>query len=374
MGHNAFSAGKATDEQRCFSANKRAAGNFLQANPNAAGCEPREDTIIISFTARGWHELLFHQGDYCGINLWSGCLVLLSVQPSIGQRGLRVPALDNNRKGITTMWGVLSASLFFLPFNQLVAWLILLASVGMGIYHHIITPTGLGILAGFAVLIGLKLRYRQPSALSIALEAILVIGAIALFCHLLPGFNNPVMIDGQPGPLSASFKLYYNFDKALLPFLLFACLPTLFNAAQADKNATPVAWLLLILSIPVLLLLAVGLGGLKIELHAPEWILAFLMANLFFVAMAEEALFRGYLQQRLRQWLGAYPALIITALAFGAAHLAGGMLLVGFATLAGLIYGLAWMWSGRLWVPILFHFGLNVIHLLFFTYPHYLHA
>lgn len=43
----------------------------------------------------------------------------------------------------------------------------------------------------------------------------------------------------------------------------------------------------------------------------------------------------------------------------------------GFAGLAGVIYGIAWMWSGRLWVATLFHFGLNLIHLLFFTYPMY---
>ena len=96
------------------------------------------------------------------------------------------------------------------------------------------------------------------------------------------------------------------------------------------------------------------------------------MANLFFVCMAEEALFRGYLQQRLSQWLGPAGADRRRPV-FGAAHLAGGMLMVIFATLAGVIYGPAWMWSGRLWVPILFHFGLNLIHLLFFTYPLYQH-
>ncbi|SQL02415.1 CAAX amino protease [Pseudomonas aeruginosa] len=42
-----------------------------------------------------------------------------------------------------------------------------------------------------------------------------------------------------------------------------------------------------------------------------------------------------------------------------------------FAGLAGLIYGLAWLWSGRLWVATLFHFGLNLTHLLLFTYPLY---
>ena len=37
---------------------------------------------------------------------------------------------------------------------------------------------------------------------------------------------------------------------------------------------------------------------------------------------------------------GARPALIVAATVFGAAHLAGGMLMVIFATLAGVIYGL----------------------------------
>jgi membrane protease YdiL (CAAX protease family) len=131
-------------------------------------------------------------------------------------------------------------------------------------------------------------------------------------------------------------------------------------------------WAVLIACIPAFLLLAVALGGLKIEMHAPAWIGSFVVANVFFVCLAEEALFRGYLQQRLGQWLGAFPALLITALLFGAAHFTGGPLLMASAALAGVIYGLAWLWSGRLWVAVAFHFALNLMHLLFFTYPLYL--
>ncbi len=39
--------------------------------------------------------------------------------------------------------------------------------------------------------------------------------------------------------------------------------------------------------------------------------------------------------------------------------------------LGGNIYGLAWLCSGKLWIATLFHFLLNLIHLLFFTYPFY---
>jgi len=45
------------------------------------------------------------------------------------------------------------------------------------------------------------------------------------------------------------------------------------------------------------------------------------------------------------------------------------VLLMIFAALAGLIYGLVWHWSGRLWLATAFHFALNMVHLLFFTYP-----
>ncbi|MDF5804597.1 CPBP family intramembrane metalloprotease [Pseudomonas aeruginosa] len=68
---------------------------------------------------------------------------------------------------------------------------------------------------------------------------------------------------------------------------------------------------------------------------------------------------------------GPWPALALASALFGLAHFAGGPLLMLFAGLAGLIYGLAWLWSGRLWVATLFHFGLNLTHLLLFTYPLY---
>jgi len=113
------------------------------------------------------------------------------------------------------------------------------------------------------------------------------------------------------------------------------------------------------------------LGGLRIEPHAPEWFAQFALANIFFVSLAEEALFRGYLQQRLSRIVHPVVALLMASVLFGLMHYSGGLLLIIFASLSGIIYGLAWMWSGRLWVATLFHFGLNCVHLLFFTYPVY---
>ncbi|EHP3620765.1 CPBP family intramembrane metalloprotease, partial [Salmonella enterica] len=104
-------------------------------------------------------------------------------------------------------------------------------------------------------------------------------------------------------------------------------------------------------------------------LHFPSWLPQFVFANIFFVSLAEEALFRGYIQQRLSMLVHPVLAMVIAAVIFGAFHYTGGILLAVFAAFAGVIYGIAWMWSRRLWVAVLFHFGLNICHLLFFTYP-----
>ncbi|HFW0061985.1 TPA: lysostaphin resistance A-like protein, partial [Salmonella enterica subsp. diarizonae serovar 61:l,v:z35] len=128
-------------------------------------------------------------------------------------------------------------------------------------------------------------------------------------------------------------------------------------------------WGLLCLSIPFLLFVAVLVGGLRPEIHFPSWLPQFALANIFFVSLAEEAFFRGYIQQRLTMLCNPVIALIIATVIFGAFHYSGGILLVVFAMLAGAIYGIAWMWSRRLWVAVLFHFSFNICHLLFFTYP-----
>ncbi len=58
------------------------------------------------------------------------------------------------------MWGVLAASLFFLPFNRLIAWVILAASAGMGLYHGVLTPLSLSYLLAIVALAGLRHHFR----------------------------------------------------------------------------------------------------------------------------------------------------------------------------------------------------------------------
>ncbi|WP_340610660.1 CPBP family intramembrane glutamic endopeptidase [Xenorhabdus bharatensis] len=268
-------------------------------------------------------------------------------------------------------WTLLAASLALLDIRQKIAFFIAFLAIAVGIstqilaYPAIISLLMISVLGVVHVYFNIK---RHIIGKSIT-EAMLVIVSILLFIHFIPGFHNLKYLDKvQVGPLSAPFSMYFNFDKALIPFLLLCCMPSLFRCTPVVK-APAHGWALLIAAIPALLGLATMLGGLAVELHLPGWFPAFVVANILFVSLAEEALFRGYIQQKLSQWMNPYFALLITSLLFGAAHFAGGGLLMAFATLAGLIYGIAWMWSGRLWVAVGFHFTLNVLHLLFYTYP-----
>lgn len=225
-------------------------------------------------------------------------------------------------------------------------------------------------VAALVSLAGLLLAWRTPGLpqpwRGVALTLVLL-WAMALTLHLVPGFDNLKVLDRvQAGPASVPFTLYLNLDKPLIFFGLLLAWPALLGPG-GTMRWRPLA--LLILPLAALLITAWQLGALKPDVGLPHWWWLFAFNNLLFTCVAEEALFRGLIQQgvasRSKPWLG----LLVASLLFGAAHLAGGPLLVLFAALAGACYGLAFQLSGRLSVAILLHFLFNFAHLALFTYP-----
>jgi membrane protease YdiL (CAAX protease family) len=261
------------------------------------------------------------------------------------------------------MWYLLATSLAALSLNKSLAYLMLGLTAFLGWKQSILDAPALLVIASIVVgWSAVEWLRNKNNKYTYLVEGLCVAIAVALVLHVIPGFHNPKVLDAVVvGPQSIPFSMYFNMDKAVVPFFLITCMPTLFVAKPLYK-AGKVGWGILVLAIPALLLLAVALGGLRIEPHAPEWFAQFALANIFFVSLAEEALFRGYLQQRLSRIIHPVVALLIASVIFGLMHYSGGLLLIIFASLSGIIYGLAWMWSGKLWVATLFHFGLNCVH------------
>ncbi|MEX3071186.1 lysostaphin resistance A-like protein [Vibrio alginolyticus] len=208
---------------------------------------------------------------------------------------------------------------------------------------------------------------QQGKALYLFGWGVVLIWCAVLFLHLMPGFNNLKVLDKVvSGSQSLPFSMYLNLDKPLAFFaLLFANPKLLGEAKQVDFKRV------LFIVVPLLALLPIAsfLGALNVELSLPSWWWLFAINNLMITCAAEEALFRGVIQQSLSRRFNWKIGLAVASILFGFAHIAGGGLLVVFATLAGLGYGLVFHVTGRLWCAVLVHFLFNFVHLLFFTYP-----
>lgn len=201
-----------------------------------------------------------------------------------------------------------------------------------------------------------------------------VLLCLALALHAIPGFQNPLL----SGPLSlsddsASFSLYASLDKGFAAFALLALV-----APQALSLDTPIhhrARLLLIGGggIIVLLSLALVLGIVRWDPKLPVFLPQFIGVNLLITCVAEEALFRGILQEQLQQrWLsrnGQWLAILLPAGLFGLMHLQAGTGFALLAILAGSLYGYIYQRSRYLPAAVLCHALLNLAHLLMLSYP-----
>jgi uncharacterized protein len=109
-------------------------------------------------------------------------------------------------------------------------------------------------------------------------------------------------------------------------------------------------------------------GGVRLQLDPARSLAALAAGFLAFLAVAliEELLFRGFLFQRLRDGLGAWPALLILAVLFALAHWSNpgmeGAVKI-WATLdtvlGALVLGLAYLRTNSLALPVGIHLGWN---------------
>ncbi|WP_137972599.1 CPBP family intramembrane glutamic endopeptidase [Pseudomonas sp. F(2018)] len=236
-------------------------------------------------------------------------------------------------------------------------------ALGMGLALGFIEPSGLALSAAFIawVLFGER---RLPRWLWWSGG---LLGGIALAAHLLPGFQ-PTLL-WSPRQLSDDappYALRLSWDKLLLGLTLLAWWLGQPSRPTIHRRLAALAGLITLLAVP-LAALALGLVGWQPKWPQQLWL--WLAVNLGVAVLAEELLFRAWLQPALVARLGTVAGLIATALLFGAAHLPFSPLFALVAVLAGLGYGLVFHCSGRLWPAVALHAAVNLSHVLLLSYP-----
>jgi len=234
-------------------------------------------------------------------------------------------------------------------------------------------------LLAILLLFGLSYTYFSYGNLSRLLKTILFLIIILLITgfliYIIPGFANSLVIDQERlSSLSCPFSMYLNFDKTIATLVIYITSGLLILEKPVDKKSILYTTLYLSICAGFVSLLGILTGYIKFEPKLPDILPIWVLNNMLFVCMAEEVIFRGFVQTHLKKFFNKKTNfqtlhITITSLIFGLAHFKGGVLYVILASICGWFYGYAYERTNRILCAMLVHFGLNLIHLTLFTYP-----
>jgi membrane protease YdiL (CAAX protease family) len=258
--------------------------------------------------------------------------------------------------------------------HPLLPALLFAAAVGAGLLAGVLHAPALIALLLFAGAAWLAGHARAAPLRAVAL-AVTILLALALAMHKLPGFNNPLLIDRvQLSANALPFTQYANFDKGAVGLFVLAWLCRRVSSWAELGTVLRQTLPVLVLTVAATLGFALAAGVVGIDVKLPQQTLSFIVVNLLFTVIAEEAFFRGLVQARLAgalqrfRW-GPWLAVMVSALLFGAAHLGGGVRYGILAGIAGIGYAWAYHRTQRIEAAILVHIALNAVHFIGFTYP-----
>ncbi|MER2490413.1 CPBP family intramembrane glutamic endopeptidase [Catenovulum sediminis] len=213
----------------------------------------------------------------------------------------------------------------------------------------------------------------------------------ALIIHIVPGFNNFEILDSVTlSENSVTYSLYLNYDKllaALYLSLLLPSIPSIRHTIKDNPNKFYASLLMTFFTLStVVFLLALKLSIIDFAPKIPTFWIEWILINLIITCFAEELLFRGFIQQKIKHALfqtqfqthkfqaqSSVIAITISSLLFGLAHIPAGAAYAILACALSLFYGYAFNKTQNILLPVLLHFTFNLLHFLFFSYPYLAH-
>jgi len=205
---------------------------------------------------------------------------------------------------------------------------------------------------------------------------IIVLLSFGFSFHLFPDVTNWLLADTlQVSQDAPAFAYYWNFDNPFIGLFVLGFHLKLLSTKFEIKAILTKTLTITCLSLGAILTATIFLGVVKFDPKCPLVTPVWLIGNLFFTVIPEEAFFRGFLQQQLTLVIPnkAAPVIanLIISIVFALAHIFfvsnPSYLLIAF--LASLLYGTLYHVTRSIESAIFAHYLLNVIHFIFFSYP-----
>lgn len=264
--------------------------------------------------------------------------------------------------------------LFYYLKDQFARTGIFVMIIGFGVFIKRIDWIGLPYILVLAALI-----YYALNANNRILRGWCFLFALGLsvysMLYPMPGIVNwPIVRDFTFSYQAVPYSMTLGLEKFLIGFFfLWFSSASLVNEGSWNK-VIKAFWLPALLCIAALMPVAFYFHYVQLDFKPTNFYFLWAIHNLFFVCVAEEAVFRGMIQNFLtlrfqRIGGGKWLALVIASALFGLIHFRGGWIYMVMAGVAGLFYGYAFMRARKIEASILTHFCLNSAHFLFFTYP-----
>jgi len=267
-------------------------------------------------------------------------------------------------------------SLIIAKKNRLFVWVTILAIfliyAYISKYLDLIAISGVLLFILVAHMSFLQVTATTPHLL-VGIKRVSVVGVLLigfyLASHHWSGFANPLLLENMKN-IGGTRPLNFNIDKAIVGYVLLAYLVSFNSRAIAWRIAIIYSLFVSLVACIVLIPSAILIGYADWQPTIPNGLALWIASNLFVTCIAEEAYFRGFIQNRLQDSLTVQPdrapiiALVMTSALFGIAHIGSGVVLACLAGIAGLFYGYVYQQTGRLAAAIFVHFSLNLTTLL----------
>jgi membrane protease YdiL (CAAX protease family) len=247
------------------------------------------------------------------------------------------------------------------------------AAIGAALSGGLIDARALAVLVLFAAACRVAGHATSRAAAVLAHVVVLAVAA-GLLLHVLPGFDNPRVLNGVVlSPGSEPYTKYLNFDKGVAGLFLLGIYAQLPARDEGHRHVPAFLWRFVVMT-ALVMAMSLTFAYVRWDPKLAPWWPLWAWSMVFLTALPEEAIFRGVAQTGIARWLGGTPraqaiAIVTVGSLFGLAHIAGGPLYVVLAAVAGMGYGWIYASTRSIAAAVLAHAGLNTIHFLLFTYP-----